>query len=293
MRSGAFGRTAAALLVITLAGCGGIRAAPEPPMANLNAYLLELQQPYAPAAVVACLQTELTQQKSCRDKIVQALMVAIDLRYEEFELAFFDANRYADFGATLVTIGLGTAGAFVPGSTSQILSAAVAGIGGMREAFTKKVLAEQTSVALLTAMRAQRDTVGLRIRLGLRLDATEYPLGAALADISAYYRAGTIVGALTGVTEAVGVERQKAEQNLRLTVVGRGLSNTELAVRMRNYLSAPGLSESEKDRRAAAFLTAARAVGVPNPTVAALVRDTRPGAEELLARIARQMNLPE
>jgi hypothetical protein len=264
-------------------------------MANFENYLLGLQQPYTPEKVAACLGTPLAeaQARICRDKIVQPLMVAIDLRYEQFELRFFDANRQWDFETSLAMIGLGTAGAFVPGGTSQILSGVSSALVGTREAFTKTILAEQTSVALLNAMRAQRDRVGERIRLGLRLDATQYPLGAALADISAYYRAGTLVGALTGVTEAAGVERRQAEQNLRATVVGRGLSNTALAVRMRNYLRDPTLSEQEKDSRALAFLAAARAVGIPDPQMAALIRDASPEGEERLARIAKQMNLAE
>jgi len=188
-------------------------------MPNFEASLVGLQTPFAAGNVVDCLAKPLTEQRVCRDTIVQALMIAIDLRYEEFEIGFFDTNRYAGFGATLVTLGLSTAGAVVSGGTSQLLSAAAAGVIGAREAFKREILAEQGSVALLIAMRTQRDKVGLSIRLGLRRDATQYPLGAALADVSAYYRAGTIVGALTGVTEAVGVENKQAQENLQKVTI--------------------------------------------------------------------------
>lgn len=285
------GRLKAALfLSTTLAACGGIRAAPEPPMANFDTYLLELQQPYAPAAIIQCINTPVTEQQQCRDAIVQALMVAVDLRYEDFELGFFDANRYAGFGATLATLGLSTAGAVVSGGTSQLLSTAAAGVTGAREAFKREVLSEQTSVALLTAMRAQRDKVGERIRLGLRLDATQYPLGAALADVSAYYRAGTLVGALTGVTEAVGIERRQAEQDLRLTVVGRGFSSTERAVRLRAYLRDPGVSQAERDHRRREFEAAKAAVGLGDIANASLLTNTGAEADERLARIEERMN---
>ena len=223
MSSGTFGRTGATLLLSALAACSGIEAAPKPPLANFEASLAQLQGAYSPGDVVNCLARPLASQDAviCRDKIVQALMIAIDLRYEEFEIGFFDANRYASFGGTLAVLGLTTAGAVVSGGTSQLLSAAAAGVTGAKEAFKREVLAEQTSVALLTAMRTQRDQVGLNIRLGLRRDATQYPLGVALADVSAYYRAGTIVGALTGVTQAVGVEREKAQENLQRSIVDR------------------------------------------------------------------------
>jgi hypothetical protein len=221
MRSGTFSRKGAALLLSALAACGGIQAAPKAPLADLEASLVQLQGAYSTGDVVDCLAQPLASQDAvfCRDRIVQALMIAVDLRYEEFEIGFFDTNRYAGFGATLAALGLSTAGAVVSGGTSQILSAAAAGVIGAREGFKREVLVEQTSVALLTAMRAQRDKVGLNIRLGLRRDATQYPLGAALADVSAYYRAGTIVGALTGVTEAVGVEREHAREELQQSIV--------------------------------------------------------------------------
>jgi hypothetical protein len=221
MGSGTFNRMGAALLLSALAACGSIQAAPKAPLADLETSLVQLQGAYSAGEVVNCLAQPLASQDAvvCRDRIVQALMIAVDLRYEEFEIGFFDANRYASFGATLAALGLSTAGAVVSGGTSQILSAAAAGVIGAREGFKREVLVEQTSVALLVAMRAQRDQIGLRIRLGLRQDATEYPLGAALADVSAYYRAGTIVGALTGVTQAVGVEREQAQDNLQRSIV--------------------------------------------------------------------------
>src|SRR5215204_2333487 len=103
MRAGAFGRTLAALGLVALAACGGIRGAPEPPIANFETYLIGLQNAYPPDYVIRCLGTPLEAQtvnstvgtvassaggqplapqiishKECRDKIVQTLMVAID-----------------------------------------------------------------------------------------------------------------------------------------------------------------------------------------------------------------------
>src|SRR6516225_6666908 len=146
MRLVAFGRTAAALLLFVLAACGGIRAAPEPPLANFEASLVQLQAAYSAGDVVNCLAQPLASQDAvlCRDKIVQALMIAVDLRYEEFEIGFFDTNRYSGFGATLPALGLSTAGAVVSGGTSQILSAAAAGVIGAREGFKREILVEQT-----------------------------------------------------------------------------------------------------------------------------------------------------
>jgi len=72
----------------------------------------------------------------CRDAIVQSMLVAIDLRYAEFELNFFDANRSVGFVATVATLVLGAAGSVVTNGASQILSAISAGVTGTREVIT-------------------------------------------------------------------------------------------------------------------------------------------------------------
>jgi hypothetical protein len=288
----ASGRIGVLLTITALAACAGIRAAPPSPIADLDVAMVRLEQEYAPDRIANCL-AQSPPQTACRDSIVQALIIAIDLRYADFELGFFDTNRYTGFAATLATLGLGAAASVSSGGTSKVLAAAITGITGAREAFNKDVLAEQTSSSLLTAMRAQRNMVSLRIRDGLQHSAKEYPLGIALADTIAYFRAGTIVGALTGVTEAVGVQSQRAHDELQLQVVGRGLSMTDLALRMRRFLSAAGLSQVEKDRRMNDFIAAARAEGLGNIPAAALLRDTGPQAEERLARIAKRMSLTE
>jgi hypothetical protein len=224
MRSGAFGRLVAALILLALAACGGIQAAPESPIANFEDYLVGLQAPYTSAEVVACLWKPRPDpadpaqgQRACRDVIVQALMIAIDLRYAQFELKFFDSTRSGGFIADLATLGLTAAGGAIP-SLSQELSITAAGVIGTREAFRREVLVEQTSGALLTAMNARRAQYRTRIYHGLRRSAIDYPLAAALADVYAYYRAGTIPGALQGVAQAVGTERNNAERNLEASL---------------------------------------------------------------------------
>lgn len=212
-------------LALALGACSGLTAAPRSPVPDIETLIVGkdsvdfpgLQSAYTPRALDECFGQPLQDDaaRRCRDRIVQSLLTAINLRYAEFEIGFFDANRYTNFGATVAVLGLGAAGTVSGAGATQALSAAITAITGSRAAFNREVMQEQTAAALLTAMRAQRDIAELRIRQGLARPAAEYPLGIALSDIYAFFRAGTIPGALAGVTQAVGVQGEAAQAGLR------------------------------------------------------------------------------
>ncbi|MGF7212784.1 hypothetical protein GGE65_007419 [Skermanella aerolata] len=202
------------LAVLCLAGCAGFSSSPRSPISDQEQVIQELQAIYSTKTVVDCIKTPLATQLPCRDQIAQAMLTAIDLRYADFELGFFDAVRYGNFGTTLATLGLTGTASVAGGNAANILAAIATGITGTREAFNSEILAERTAVALQTAMRSQRNTVLARIRSGLQRPAANYPLGAALSDLYEYFRAGTVPGALTGVNEAVTTDAQIARQRL-------------------------------------------------------------------------------
>ena len=203
-----------AALSLSLGAC----AAPRSPLPDSDAALRQLQTVFAGDRVLPCLEQPLAAQRPCRDTIVQAMLVAIDLRYAEFEIDFFNANRGVGFGSSVAVLGLGAAGAVAATGASQILSAISGAVAGTREAFGRDLLADHTAAALLTTMRTGRNNVALRIREGLRREATEYPLGVALSDLYAYFRAGTLPGALAGLTEIVGAQARITQEELRRAV---------------------------------------------------------------------------
>jgi hypothetical protein len=53
------------------------------------------------------------------------------------------------------------------------------------------------------------------------LDTDAYPLAMALADLDAYYAAGTIAGALIEIQKTVGAESQNAEATRASAVIVR------------------------------------------------------------------------
>jgi len=242
-------------------GCGGLQAGPPSPLGNHERAVTGLASIYSPEQVTVCFQNPISEQRSCRDRIAYALMAGIDLRFGEFEQQFFDHTRYGAFGATLASLGLSGAGGLVGNGTAQILSALATAVTGARESFGRDVMIERTSVALMTAMRAERNTVALRIREGLRRPPELYPLGAALSDLFAYYRAGTIPGALTGVSQAVAVRNQAAQDRLQAQVIA-GAARTPSADRLRAYVSeGEGIGQAELVRRVSAIVAAATRAG--------------------------------
>jgi hypothetical protein len=194
-----------------LSGCVAFDGYPQRATAP-DADLKELQTRIDAAAVGGCLDAPTD---SCRNKIIAARMHATDIRFSQFEEALFRDTRKGGFGATLATLGLTSAAAFSSGGAAQILSGTAAFIIGGREAFQKEVLAERTVIAIHTAMRARRAQVALRLRDGLALPSGRYPLALALSDLNEYYNAGTVLGALIGITETVGATAQKAEDALQ------------------------------------------------------------------------------
>ncbi len=171
--------------------------------------------------------------EECRNRIVTARKYAIDLRFSEFEQGYFSQNRWAGFGATLAALGLTAAGSLSGTGTAQALSAAASGVTGGRAAYEREILAERTLLTIDTAMHAQRDLIAVNIRDGLNKSAREYPLGTALSDLDAYYRAGTVVGALTAVSQTVGAQAEVAQARLRNVLP---LTRTSAAEYLRNRL---------------------------------------------------------
>lgn len=65
---------------------------------------------------------------------------------------------------------------------------------------------------LLTKMTALRKEVLVKIYMGLGQSTTDYPLMKALNEVDDYYNAGTIPGAIIGITATAGATIAKADE---------------------------------------------------------------------------------
>jgi hypothetical protein len=151
-----------------------------------------------------------------RDQIVLGRLYGIDVNYPEFEASLTQEHQSVGFLATATNIALTTSAAVVAANEAKtLLAATAAGVTGVREGYDKDVLFDRSIALLQQQMRTQRALVRARIVDRLTLDVSAYPLELALSDVEAYYRAGTITGALIGASEDAGIRlnQAKAEEN--------------------------------------------------------------------------------
>jgi hypothetical protein len=241
-------RAVVLMLVGVLAACNTFRGAPPAPI-DAAKEVSGLASLHDADAIKPCLETAVEQQKNCRDKIVQARMVATDAQYREFRQWFYGEARWGDFGATVVSLALtGTASlSGIQQSTARALSAIATGVTGTHAAYDKEILADRAASAIEASMDAARAVVAVRIRSGLTQPPDKYPLAEALSDLEDYYSAGTLLGAFTNIGTLTGV--QAADASRQLTTLARGGTLTTAPSRQRisNWLRPNGTLD--RDRR--------------------------------------------
>jgi hypothetical protein len=258
------GRGSYLFAVVALAACSSFNGAPPAPP-DLTTKVSDL----AASLIRDCIQKKIEEQTTCRDTIVQSQMIVIDTQYTQFRQNFYGEARWGGFAATIASLALTTTAAFpgVAASTGKILSGIATAVTGTRVAFEKDILVERTATALETAMDTARNTVALRIRLGLKTEARDYPLSVALSDLEAYYNAGTLLGALAGITEVVGVEATRINNELKLAAgfkVYTGVNVTAAADCIRKAAALPNPAGRDNRLKIEAALGTADYVPVVN-----------------------------
>jgi hypothetical protein len=149
-----------------------------------------------------------------RNLIINDLILLIDQHYYQIERNLYAHKSWADFTGSVVSAGLGTAGAIAGGNTAQIMSALIAALESTKTAVNKDLLQGQTITAIIAKMRANRATKLLAIRQSMTNDLSAYPLSQALIDVMEYYNDGTFVGAIQSITEQAAADTQNAKAAL-------------------------------------------------------------------------------
>lgn len=205
-------------------------------------------------------------------------MAAIDVRYAIFERGLLDTQRYTGLTATILQLGLSAGASVASGGTTQALAAAATAVGGINEAVSREVLMNRTATALMSSMQARRSEISLRLRAGLGRTAAAYPLGVALSDLFAYYRAGTLAGATAALSEAASTQAMAARQGIDSTL---GIVPPVRVVPQVN----PGITAPPRDVRPAAL---------PAPSLGPVTRpDDHASARELADILVPRNSTPE
>jgi hypothetical protein len=145
-----------------------------------------------------------------RDAVIAARLQIIDLNYQTFRSELNMQATSINLGTDLAALALSGAAAVASGGAAQGLAAASTGVIGAGIAFNKDTLFKQTLPAIFAQMDADRTAVLVRIRSSELTGATIYPLSAALTDITAYERAGTIE---TGIQALTASATNQADAN--------------------------------------------------------------------------------
>lgn len=227
-----------AVSIASLTGCyAALKASPERSIDKtkeieaLKAYLgPEVVTKYS--APDAARRQGLTR-RAWRDEVIHARLRVMDLHFNSFQQALFQEGVGLGIATDWATLALGSLGA-VYENASQVLSLASTGITGAKAAFDRHAFFEKTMPTIVSTMIANRREVLVRIRTGLTKEVSEYPLSLALADLEAYYIAGTIPGALIEINETSGQVAKRAdaalEEILVVSVVPEALQNRREAM---------------------------------------------------------------
>jgi len=162
--------------------------------------------------------------KEFRNNYINAHILATDLIFEDFQHVLAREGVLFNLGTDLSQLALTGATAVVPlKETKTVLSAVSTGIGGAKGSVDKNLFFKQTMDVLLVKMKANRAEVLASIQKNMKdLDTQVYPLTAAILDLEAYYRAGTLPQALLGILEKSGetIKKSKDETQVMLRASG-------------------------------------------------------------------------
>lgn len=235
--------------MILLSGCASIEGYPNR-LEYAAQYVAEVGPYAAPDAVLRYnATTDLTSATLLRNNIVTARIFSIDANFHQFVRDLTTQQNLSSVGIDWAAIGLASAGAVVGSSqTKAILAAISAGLLGAKASVDKDVFYNKTIPALITLMEGQRKFVLAQIYVGLRKGAADYTLYQALADLDNYYNAGTINGALVGLTATAGASSQAGSDQIA-AVLSSNFSVDDSSQKLRKFWKPDGTINIENQTK--------------------------------------------
>ena len=195
------------------AGCASFDGAPPRPSAPEALDLVDVQYESALADYYA--SGDPARRQDVRNRYIESRAVLIDRNYAVFRLTLYAQRVGSNVGVDLATLGLNTMGTVVGGAGAKSALHALSAITvGSKATIDKNVYFDRTLPAMLAQMDGLRGSVRNRLLNGLLTDVNRYPLTQASADLEDYYHAGTISGAIAGITVQASIEQDRVVQQL-------------------------------------------------------------------------------
>ncbi|RYH29884.1 MAG: hypothetical protein EON54_22185, partial [Alcaligenaceae bacterium] len=180
-----------------------------------------------------------------RNNIITARIFAIDANFHDFVRELTTQQNLSNIGVDWAAIGLASAGAVVGSTqTKAILAAIAAGVLGAKSSVDKDLFYNKTIAALVTIMEGQRKIVLAQIYTGLNKSSGSYTIFQALADLDSYYNAGTINGALVGLTTTAGLSSDAGSVRIA-AALSSDFTLDENSAKLRRFLRPDGKLNSK------------------------------------------------
>jgi len=235
----------AVTLGVLLGGCATFEGYPK--RIDVSDQYLEEVGPFVAPSVVRLYANEgdLRRQSALRNNIVTARIYAIDVNFHNFVRDITTQQNLGVIGADWAAIGLATAGVLTGSAGNKTTLAAIsAAILGAKASIDKDIFYSKTIPAIVTEMEGQRKLVLAQIYAGLKKSSDEYTLFQALADLDRYYNAGTLNGALVGLTTGAGMKSEEGNTQIA-AVLSANYSFDDPAQKLRKFWKPDGKINSE------------------------------------------------
>lgn len=205
-----------ALFALLLASGCATTGAPHAPETSFTARsdLDALKAKFASATSISDYYSR-PEAKERRDAFIAGRLVLYDLAYVDW-VSRLRIGRAAE-STILDTATLGVSQAitlFGGARTKEVLGAIGGAIAGTRSSYEKNFFDEAAAGAIAAQMNAERKAALVPIMAGTRASLEDYPLTAALADLTRYQFAGTLDGALAGIQRDAGLKEAEALERL-------------------------------------------------------------------------------
>lgn len=152
--------------------------------------------------------------EKCVNKVVSQRLMLIDQRYIDYVQSLRREKTKVDFAAGIAGLAVGLAGTLSDSTAAKTNYAAAGTLISGSDAVANQVLYfEQTVIALIAAMDANR--AGVRLALKQRMNGGKASVEDIYADLLAYERAGTLLGAITFVQASAESSRAVSETTLK------------------------------------------------------------------------------
>jgi hypothetical protein len=142
-------------------------------------------------------------------------MFEIDLEYSVYFAKLTTDYQLGNLAGDLAILGLTASSTLAPAAvTKTVLSATSTAVTGAKAAIDKDVLLAHTIQILQNQMETSRTHIKNSILASLNdslTSHTPYTYWEALSDLEAYYRAGTLPGALEALQAATGTNAQNSK----------------------------------------------------------------------------------